>query len=156
MNVVESHPARKLSRALESSTPLLIVVNRDSGEDFRKAFALLEVYCVGKIDFLCGVANKGDEEYDNFNGWLSDPQPDSNRLVYLNTEKFEKYFYNGELATLTSEAVDQFLQDIKDGKILPHSAPEETPEAAAETPETVETPETAETVETAETAETTG
>lgn len=30
VNVVESHPARKLSKALESSTPLLVIVNRDN------------------------------------------------------------------------------------------------------------------------------
>ncbi len=71
------------------------------------------------------MANKGDEEYDNFNNWLSDPVEETSRLVYLNTEKFDKYFYEGELATLTSEAVTNFVQGIRDGTIQPHNSEQE-------------------------------
>jgi len=45
------------------------------------------------------------------------------------TEKFEKYLYSGDLTTLTAEDIDQFVSDIKDGKIEAHkSAAEESPE----------------------------
>jgi hypothetical protein len=120
VNIVEEHASRKLSRALEANTPILTLLNRDNSEAFNAAFALLEVFCEDKLEYICGTASKEDKDYDNFNDWLKDTEKEKSRLVYLNTEKFDKYFYEGDIATLTDELVTKFIQDIKDGKILPH------------------------------------
>lgn len=41
VNVVEEHPAKKLSKALEDQTPLLVIINRDNSESFKAAFTFL-------------------------------------------------------------------------------------------------------------------
>ena len=61
VNVVEEYPGKKLNKALENQTPLLVIVNRDDSEAFKAAFSFLEGFCDGKIEFVCGIANKGDK-----------------------------------------------------------------------------------------------
>ena len=41
VNVVETNPAKKLSKALEEQTPLLVIINRDNSEAFKTAYTLL-------------------------------------------------------------------------------------------------------------------
>ncbi len=92
VNVVEEHPAKKLSKALEEQTPLLVIVNRDNSEAFKAAFSFLESFCQEQNEYVCGIANKEDAEYSNFNDWVGD-NGESSILVYVNTEKFEKYLH---------------------------------------------------------------
>ena len=59
-NIVEQNPGRKLNRALEGQIPLLVIINRDNSDAFKKAFEFLESYCEDKLDFVCGIADKGE------------------------------------------------------------------------------------------------
>jgi hypothetical protein len=45
-------------------------------------------FCEDKVEFICGIASKGDKEYQSFNDWISDPIPEKSRIVYLTTDKF--------------------------------------------------------------------
>lgn len=84
VNVVETNPAKKLTKALEDQTPLLIIVNRDNSEAFTTAYNFFESYCPSATDFICGIANKDDEEYDSFNNWLNAGNEKS-LITFLNT-----------------------------------------------------------------------
>jgi hypothetical protein len=41
VNIVEEFPSRKLNKALENQSPLLVIINRDNSDAFKSAFALL-------------------------------------------------------------------------------------------------------------------
>jgi thiol-disulfide isomerase/thioredoxin len=123
--------SKKLEKALSNQTPLLIIINRDNSTAFSAAFSFLESFCENKVEFTCGVASKGDQEYDQFNEWISDPKNEKSRLIYLLTDKFEKYLWEGDLAQLDAQAVEQFIKDVKEGKIQANQ-PEKAPEAASE------------------------
>jgi hypothetical protein len=86
--------------ALENQIPLIAIINRDNSDAFKAAFAFLEEFCEGKLEFICGIANKDDKEYDSFNSWVNDPENEKTRLLYLDTKEFEKYLFEGDLATL--------------------------------------------------------
>lgn len=132
VSVVQATPTKRLTKALETQTPLLVVVKRDGNAE--TPLAVLEKYCVSRVEFLCGVAAKGDQDYESFNSWLEDSKPDESRLVYLTTDNFQKYFYGGDLNEITKESLDAFLNDIKEGKLKPHAKaqPQETQEEAKE------------------------
>ena len=53
------------------------------------------------MEYICGIANKGDKEFDAFNDWIQDPIKDKSRLLYLTTEKFEKFLYEDSLADVS-------------------------------------------------------
>lgn len=95
---------------------MLVIVNRDNSEAFTAAYNFFESYCPSITEFICGIANKDDEEYDNFNNWL-DAGNEKSLIAYLDTEKFEKYIYPGDLSAINAESVNNFVADIKAGKI---------------------------------------
>lgn len=41
VNIVEEFPSKKLNKALENQSPLLVIINRDNSDAFKSAFALL-------------------------------------------------------------------------------------------------------------------
>lgn len=165
VNIVEEYPGKKLNRALENQIPLIAIINRDNSDAFKAAFAFLEQFCEGKLEFVCGIANKDDKEYDSFNGWVNDPDNEKSRLLYLDTKEFEKYLFEGDLATLNEEVITQFINDVKEGKIKAHKpdvhefhegeGEEEQAQEGTEAEEQAETGEATEEVaeETQETAE---
>ncbi len=75
-----------------------MIVNRD--ESGKTVLGLLNEYCAGKLDFICGVANKEDKDYENFNSWLKDTEESKSRLVYMDTSNFQKYFYQQDLTLI--------------------------------------------------------
>lgn len=122
VKVAEPTTSRKLNRALESQTPILLLVNRDDSDGEQIAREFLTSFCEDKLEYICGLAEKGDKEYKSFNDWIDDPIKEKSRIVYLTTDKFEKYLYEGELADVNSEKITEFIQLIKDGKITAHAA----------------------------------
>ena len=103
-------------------TPLLVLIDRDG--QAKHALQLLHEFCAGKEGFVCGIVHPSDEEYNTFNSWVEDPQPEKSRLTYMTTDVFQKYLYEGDLTTVSQQNIEQFLQDVKSGEIKSHS-PEE-------------------------------
>lgn len=130
MKVGTKKPGKQLNKAFENHTPLLIILNRDNSDSFKAAYATLEVFCEGKTELLCGIANKDDEDYNSLNGWIGDPNNEVSRLVYIETQEFSKFLFEGELATLNTDSINEFINDIKAEKIKPHK--KEEPEIEAE------------------------
>ena len=74
MSVVDSKPAKKLTKSLEGNAPLLVIVKRDSVASH--VLTVLEEYCLGRGEqIVCGYADKGDQDYESFNNWLGDSTP---------------------------------------------------------------------------------
>lgn len=133
---MSEYPSRKLNKALENHTPLLVIINRDNSDTFKAAFTFLEAFCEDKLEFICGTANKDDKEYESFNEWINDPENEKNRLLYLDSKEFKKYLFEGDLAALSEDAVNQFVADVQAGKIEAHKSAGE-----GEAPEGEEEPE---------------
>lgn len=132
VNIAQPQTSKKLNKALESQTPILLIMNRDNSEAFKAAHQLLESFCQGKLDFICGIAATEDKEYESFNEWIKDPIKDQSRIIYLKTEKFEKYLYEGDLAALDADALENFIKDVKAGKVEEHDAQVESDKAEAD------------------------
>ena len=49
MNVAQPTTSKKLNRALENQTPILLLMNRDDAEVTLKAKAFLEGFCEDKV-----------------------------------------------------------------------------------------------------------
>lgn len=108
VSVVDSSPAKKLTRALEGQAPLLVVVKRN--EVANHVFSVLEEYCLGKTEqIVCGYADKDDRDYESFNKWLSDATPEKTLLVMIDTQEFKKLIFEEDLSTLTVAQVDDFV-----------------------------------------------
>lgn len=108
VGVVDQKPTKRLSKALEGQSPLLVIVKRD--ETSTHVLEVLESYCVGKSALVCGYAGKGDQDYESFNEWLADKTPEKSLLVYIDTTSFQKTFFEGDLSTLTEEQVATFIE----------------------------------------------
>ncbi len=134
--VVDSKPTKRLSKALDGKAPLLVITRR---EQVVSGYVLdvLEQYCQGKDDIVCGYAAKEDQDYESFNGWLGDKQEDKSVLVYVDTTEFKKTIYEGDLAALTPEDISAFIEQASKKE----AAAEETApagEASEEVPEAVQ------------------
>ena len=103
--------------------------------------SVLEEFCEGESQVVCGYAAKADKDYESFSEWLGDKENDQSVLVYVDTNKFEKTIYSGDLATITAQHVAAFFQQA-------HAAASKIEQPKEETAETV--PEVAEKKETAE------
>lgn len=68
---------------------------------------------------------------------MGDSENQNSALIYLHTEKFEKYLFTGDLASLNADAVSQFVNDVKEGKIEAFQGKQEA-EAEAEAGEAAE------------------
>jgi hypothetical protein len=74
VSVVDSKPAKKLTRALEGKASLLVVAKRD--EVANHVIEVMEEYCLDKSEeVVCGYADKADQDYASFNNWLGDSTP---------------------------------------------------------------------------------
>ena len=120
IDVAVSSNSKKLSRSLEEKIPLLILINRDDSEAVVSARKMLEGFCEDKVEYFCAKAHKNDKEYKPFNDWVQDSDNEKSRLLFLSTENFEKFLYEGDLATLNEAAVEKFVKDVKDKKIKAH------------------------------------
>lgn len=138
--VVDSKPTKRLSKALEGKAPLLVIVRREETVS-GLVINVLEQYCPGKDDIVCGYAAKQDQDYESFNEWLGDKQEDKSILVYIDTTEFKKTIYEGDLANLSPEDISTFLEQAS--KKAPVSeetsstppAPEVVPEEKASSEE---------------------
>lgn len=120
------------------------MIVRDDSEASTTAYTFLEEFCSGKIEFMCGIANRTDDEYDGFNDWVNDPENNNSRLIYINAENFEKYLYEGDLANLNENDLTEWMKEVKEGKVNVHQ-PKNTdlnPESATEEAQNEEATET--------------
>ena len=83
-------------------------------------------YCEDKTEFVCGIANKGEDDYHNLLEWIGDKDEQSNRLVLLNVQKGKSYIYEGDLKTLNDANLNDFINGIKNGTINDHRRPKRT------------------------------
>ena len=122
VQVAQPATSRKLIKALESQTPILLLINRDDSDAQDIAREFLTSFCEDKLEYICGIASREDKEYESFDEWIDDPIKDKSRIAYLTTEKFDKYLYEGDLADVSSAKVTEFIQLIKDGKLTAHAS----------------------------------
>jgi chromosomal replication initiation ATPase DnaA len=73
----------------------------------------MEEYCLGQQDIVCGYAGKEDQDYQSFNEWLGDSQPEKSVLVYINTNEFKKTIYDGDLSQLTVDSLSSLVNEIR-------------------------------------------
>lgn len=111
VGVVDKTPTKRLNNALQGKYPLLVIVRRDDSS--AHVLNVLEEFCEGKGDIVCGYAAKDDQDYESFSEWLGDGQTEKSVLVYINTNDFKKSFYEGDLSTLTADNVATFLEGVK-------------------------------------------
>jgi hypothetical protein len=140
VSVVDSQPTKRLSQALQGKAPLLVIVRREETVSAH-VLEVLEQYCQGKNELVCGYAAKEDKDYSSFSDWVGDSETEKSVLVYVNTNDFNKKVYPGDLAALTQQDVAAFFEEVskaeepkEDDNIAPAegSAEENAEENAAE------------------------
>ncbi len=132
VGIVDDKPTKRLSQALQGKAPLLVIVRREETVSGR-VLSVLEEFCEGEPQVVCGYAAKADKDYESFSEWLGDKENDQSVLVYVDTNKFEKTLYSGDLATLTAQDVATFFQTAHAAANKIEESKEETeavPEAA--------------------------
>lgn len=122
--VVDSQPTKRLARALQGKAPLLVIVRREEAISGH-VLSVLEKFCEGKSELVCGYAAKEDKDYDSFSEWVGDNQPEKSVLVYVNTTEFKKTIYQGDLAAITQEEVAAFFAESKAEEAKGEEKPEE-------------------------------
>jgi len=60
VNIFEEEYPKKLTRALEGYSPLLVLVNRDDSPAFQTGYKVFELFCDEKFEYVCGVANSAN------------------------------------------------------------------------------------------------
>ena len=53
--------SKKLNKALENQTPILLLINRDNSAEQKIVKDFLTSYCEDKLEYVCGIANTGDK-----------------------------------------------------------------------------------------------
>ena len=129
VSIVDDKPTKRLSQALQGKAPLLVIVRREETVSLH-VLSVLEEFCQGKSEVVCGYAAKADKDYESFSEWLGDKEKEKSVLVYVDTNKFEKNIYPGDLATLTVQDVSAFFEQAQSAVNKPEEAKEEAQEAA--------------------------
>jgi len=95
---------------LESKTPLLGLLDVDE-EMSAHLNAVLQEYC--KVStMVCGYARKTDENFKEFVGWLG-LGVEHSQIVYVNTDTYDKYLFDGPIAELSIETLEEFVNAAK-------------------------------------------
>lgn len=81
------------------------------------ALKFLTKYCQNKKDIICGVAQKGEDDYESLVKWISDTDETANRLVWIDHSILKAYILNDDIKNLSAEVVDKFISGIEDGSI---------------------------------------
>lgn len=124
VGIVADKPTKRLSRALQGKAPLLVIVRREETASAH-VLSVLEEFCQGKSEVVCGYAAKADKDYESFSEWLGDKESEKSVLVYVDTSKFEKNIYSGDLTTLTVQDVSAFFEQAQSAVKKPEEAKEE-------------------------------
>jgi hypothetical protein len=103
---------------------------------------VLERFCAGKTELVCGYAGKEDQDYESFSNWLGDKTPEKSLLVHVDTKEFKKTIFEGDLAALTEEQVASFIEEatkVEEAKEAKEEAKEEPAPVEAAVEEAVPT-----------------
>lgn len=89
----------------------------------------MEDYCKGNAKIVCGYALKGEDHFDDLMAWAGvDKDLVASRLIYVDTEKFEKYLFEGKVDEVNSQSIEQFINDVKEGKVKKTKEEEKIPQ----------------------------
>ena len=60
----EAEPAKKLLKAMRNKTPLLVYINKGLPSDVKEQLAVLEKFCEGKKEMVCGYVHSNEPDYE--------------------------------------------------------------------------------------------
>jgi protein disulfide-isomerase A1 len=108
--------------------PAIILFTEEQGTDYQAAYAKAAEDMQGKILFVTSGVTEGiQSRLGEFIGVEKGDLP-SLRIISPE-ESMLKYNWDGDVKTLTTDQVTQFVTDYKDGKLQPHLKSEAIPEA---------------------------
>ena len=117
----------KLKDALESKVHILGLIDIDSSLS-TSLRTTLEEYCK-ESSLVCGVAKKGESNFNDFVTWLGVDTDSASSFVYINTETFDRYLKNKKIEELSLDNISQFITEVKEGKIKSLADQKKTEEA---------------------------
>jgi len=107
----------------------LILFTEESGKDYQSAYAQAAKEMSGDILFVTsGVTDGIQGRLGEFLGVGKENLP--TLRIISPKENMLKYLYEGDVASLNSDAVRSFVADFKDGKLSPNLKSEDIPEPA--------------------------
>jgi len=70
---------------------------------------LLNSYCQGKKDIVCGTLTKGEADYEHLVEWISDPDQTANRLVVIDHKQYKCFIFSEDIKNLNIEKLNDFV-----------------------------------------------
>jgi len=108
--------------------PALILFTEETGQAWQDTFAAAAKELKGEILFVTsGVTDGIQARLADFIGATKEDMP-CIRLIDPSGESMMKYQWDGDVTTITTEAIKSYIADFKDGKLQPHLKSEEIPE----------------------------
>ena len=106
--------------------PALILFTEETGQAWQDAYAAAAKELQGEILFVTsGVTDGIQARLGDFVGVSADAMP-SLRLIDP-SENMTKYVWDGDVASLNTDVIRQYIADFKDKKLAPHLKSEEVP-----------------------------